>query len=117
MHIAKAVSYTHLGINSKNKNQVQCYAESSDGINFTKDFENPLLKETLCSASNEDFRDPQVWRHGDYWYLIAGSAENDYGCVLLYRSCLLYTSLFAKRNQRHHLILKKISGKISITEL
>lgn len=35
---------------------------------------------------NEDFRDPQVWRHGDYWYLIAGSAENDYGCVLLYRS-------------------------------
>ena len=43
------------GINSKNKNQVQCYAESSDGINFTKDFENPLLKETLCSASNEDF--------------------------------------------------------------
>ena len=78
------VFYT--GINSKNKNQVQCYAESSDGINFTKDFENPLLKETLCSASNEDFRDPQVWRHGDYWYLIAGSAENDYGCVLLYRS-------------------------------
>ena len=41
-----------------------------------------------------------------------------FAILFFYLSHIIVTpTLFAKRNQRHHLILKKISGKISITEL
>lgn len=62
--------------------QVQCLAESADGITFTK---HGVVVEPPEGVL--DFRDPKVWRSGDAWYMIFGvqSAERR-GQVWLYRS-------------------------------
>jgi beta-fructofuranosidase len=68
--------------------QVQCLAESGDGIHFKKIIENPVI----ASAPEGDihpyhFRDPKVWKHEDYYYCVLGSRTKDqHGQVLLYRS-------------------------------
>jgi len=44
------------------------------------------------------FRDPSLWRHGEYYYMTVGSGEaNKGGCVLLYRSRDLQTFEFQDR--------------------
>lgn len=68
--------------------QVQCLAVSSDGVVFEKLPENPVIP----NAPDEDihpyhFRDPKVWKHGEYYYCVIGSRTKEHqGQVLLYRS-------------------------------
>ncbi|KAL0840867.1 hypothetical protein ABMA28_014671 [Loxostege sticticalis] len=66
-------------------NETQFLAMSTDGVNFKKYEGNPVL----ASAPNgsPDFRDPKVWKHENYWYVVLGSKTDDNkGRVLLYRS-------------------------------
>ncbi|MDN3956599.1 glycoside hydrolase family 32 protein [Sporolactobacillus laevolacticus] len=70
--------------------QVQCLAVSRDGIQFTKDSNNPVIA-SYPEEGSGDFRDPKVWRHNDFWYLIAGTTKNHIGKVVLYRSSDLRT--------------------------
>ncbi|CAB3254004.1 unnamed protein product [Arctia plantaginis] len=63
----------------------QYLAFSDDGINFEKYEGNPVLP--VAPDGSPDFRDPKVWKHGDYWYVVIGSkTPDDRGRVLLYRS-------------------------------
>ena len=63
-----------------------CLAESSDGIHFKKFEGNPIIA-APPEGVNPEFRDPFVWREGDWYYLIIGSAVKDVGgTALLYRS-------------------------------
>lgn len=64
-----------------------CLAQSSDGIHFTKYSGNPIIPAPPQGHGYPEFRDPFVWREGDGYYLIIGSAVKDVGgTALLYRS-------------------------------
>ncbi|RYL95877.1 glycoside hydrolase family 32 protein [Sporolactobacillus sp. THM7-4] len=65
--------------------EVQCRAFSKDGIHFEKDVLNPVIPRHPDVGSG-DFRDPKVWKHGDYWYLVAGTSRDKIGKVVLYKS-------------------------------
>lgn len=70
--------------------QAQCLATSADGITFEKYAGNPVIAEPPAGAS-ADFRDPKVFRHGDHWYMVVGSALGEgahtgEGCAQLYQS-------------------------------
>jgi beta-fructofuranosidase len=58
--------------------QTQCLAESRDGVHFEKHRANPVI---ACppETGSRDLRDPKVWRHGDYWYLVAGTCKDGRG--------------------------------------
>ena len=67
--------------------QIQCLAESSDGINFTKHGivigENDLPE----GYSPADFRDPKVWLHdGLFWCIVAARKIEGKGRILLFKS-------------------------------
>ncbi len=67
--------------------QVQCLAESADGITFKKHGivigENDLPD----GYAPCDFRDPKVWFHGDcFWCLVAARKIDGRGRILLYKS-------------------------------
>lgn len=62
--------------------QVQCLAESTDGVTFRK-------RGVVVQGPAEllHFRDPKVWRMGETWYMIVGASTVDQrGQVWLYRS-------------------------------
>jgi sucrose-6-phosphate hydrolase SacC (GH32 family) len=64
-----------------------CLATSTDGIHFTKHANNPVIAAVPPEGNFPEFRDPHVWRDGDTYYLIIGSAvKNVGGTALLYRS-------------------------------
>ena len=67
--------------------QVQCLAESSDGITFTKHgivIGEDLLPEGYAPS---DFRDPKVWYHeGYFWCIVAARKIEGRGRILLFRS-------------------------------
>ena len=67
--------------------QVQCLAESNDGIAFKKHgivIGEELLPEGYAPS---DFRDPKVWRHGDYfWCIVAARRIEGRGRILLFKS-------------------------------
>lgn len=66
-------------------NQTQYLAFSDNGVDFYKYAGNPII--SAAPNGSPDFRDPKVWRHGDFWYVIIGSTtEDDRGRVLLYKS-------------------------------
>jgi len=65
--------------------QTQCVAFSKDGIVFEKYERNPVIYGPP-EGYTDDFRDPKVFRHGDKWYLVAGSSKDGKGCILLYSS-------------------------------
>ncbi len=69
----------------ENTRQVQCLAVSSDGIHFEKYCQNPVISVPPPEGS-KDFRDPNVWKHGDHWYMVVGSGKDGKGKALLYRS-------------------------------
>ena len=76
--------------------QVQCLAESSDGITFKKHGivigEDKLPKEYAPC----DFRDPKVWLHeGCFWCIIAARKTDGRGRILLYKSKDLFNWEFA----------------------
>jgi len=67
--------------------QLQCLAESDDGITFRKHGivigENDLPD----GYAPCDFRDPKVWRHGDYfWCAVAARKIEGRGRILIYKS-------------------------------
>ena len=70
--------------------QVQAIAYSEDGIHFEKYENNPVVDSSHlpASASTVDFRDPKVWFHDGYYYMVVGSRQssNSYGQVLLFKS-------------------------------
>ena len=66
--------------------QNQNIAYSDDGINFTKYEKNPVIP-TPPKGNTQHFRDPKMWKHGDKYYVIIGSQnEQGVGRVLTYRS-------------------------------
>lgn len=71
--------------------QVQCLAESSDGITFKKHgivIGEDLLPEGYAPC---DFRDPKIWRYdGSFWCVVAARKIEGRGRILLYRSADLF---------------------------
>ena len=65
--------------------QVQCLAESSDGITFEKYEGNPVLR-APAGYDECDFRDPKVWSHDDSFYMICGTKKDGYAKLLLFKS-------------------------------
>ncbi|PWL00668.1 beta-fructofuranosidase [Pantoea allii] len=61
--------------------QVQCLATSRDGIHFER---QGCVIDTPPGLHH--FRDPKVWREGEFWYMVVGSRVEDTGQVRLYRS-------------------------------
>jgi len=67
--------------NEENLYQVQCLATSQDGIHFER---QGIVLDTPPGLHH--FRDPKVWREGEYWYMVVGARVGDRGEVRLYRS-------------------------------
>ncbi|MBO0451576.1 glycoside hydrolase family 32 protein [Candidatus Enterococcus murrayae] len=66
--------------------QNQCMAYSDDGFNFIKSEKNPVIAAPPIGYEVGEFRDPKVWKHGEYFYLVCAGKKNDLGQALLYRS-------------------------------
>ena len=75
--------------------QVQCLAESSDGITFKKHgivIGENNLPEGFAPC---DFRDPKVWLHeGYFWCIVAARKIEGRGRILLYKSKDLFNWIF-----------------------
>ena len=69
--------------------QCQCMAYSDDGIHFTKYEQNPVIAFPPPDGSR-DFRDPTVWKAGDYFYMAVGTQHGNTGRIVLYRSADIY---------------------------
>ena len=65
--------------------QVQCLAESRDGIHFSKYPGNPVIPGPPPEGS-ANFRDPNIWEHDGWFYMVLGSCRDGRGKALLYRS-------------------------------
>ena len=65
----------------ENLYQVQCLVTSEDGVHFKRE---GMVLDT--PAGLRHFRDPKVWREGEYWYMVVGAKESELGQVRLYRS-------------------------------
>ncbi|XP_049865309.1 sucrose-6-phosphate hydrolase-like [Pectinophora gossypiella] len=65
--------------------QHQALASSSDGVNFTKYSNNPVIQ---GEEHQPNFRDPKVWKHNDTYYMVLGNSfqNNTLGRALLYAS-------------------------------
>ncbi|MDR2749144.1 MAG: glycoside hydrolase family 32 protein, partial [Clostridiales bacterium] len=70
------IMYTGVSANGKLSRQEQCLAVG-DGLNYEKLARNPVIGEdALPPGSNiADFRDPKIWRDGDFFYVAAASAD------------------------------------------
>ncbi|MEK4298612.1 glycoside hydrolase family 32 protein [Oceanobacillus sp. FSL W8-0428] len=86
-------------LEGKENKEVQAIATSTDGIHFTKHPANPVISESPEGLSNE-FRDPKVWKHGEFWYMVVGTAIDKDGAIVLYKSSNLteweYVGIAAK---------------------
>ena len=76
------------------ESQTQCIATSADGVNFEKLAGNPVIAALPDGTLTPDFRDPKVWKHGDSWWLVAGTKRGALGQILLYASPDLRTWTF-----------------------
>lgn len=66
--------------------QNQNMAYSTDGVNFTKYENNPVIA-SEPEDNTQHFRDPKVWEDNGHYYMIIGSQEKDgLGRVILYQS-------------------------------
>lgn len=65
--------------------QTQCLAYSEDGVHFEKYEKNPIITAPE-GYEQANFRDPKVWKHGDYFYLICGAKKDNLAKALLYKS-------------------------------
>ena len=69
--------------------ETQCLAVSHDGLHFDKVENNPVIKslpENL-NIKTEHFRDPKVWKHGDWYYTVVGvQTKEESGQVVVYKS-------------------------------
>lgn len=76
--------------------QIQCLAESSDGISFKK--HGVIIGENDLPEGYApcDFRDPKVWLHdGFFWCVVAARRVEGRGRILLYKSKDLFSWEFA----------------------
>ena len=72
--------------------QVQCLAESTDGITFKK--HGIVIGEDLLPDGYApcDFRDPKVWSHNDcFWCIVAARKIEGRGRILLFKSKDLFS--------------------------
>ncbi|MGK9289027.1 glycoside hydrolase family 32 protein [Staphylococcus warneri] len=70
--------------------QNQNMAYSEDGIHFQKYEQNAIIP-TPPEDNTHHFRDPKVWEHHGYYYMIVGSQnDRELGRIILYRSEDLY---------------------------
>ncbi|MCI2769953.1 glycoside hydrolase family 32 protein, partial [Staphylococcus warneri] len=70
--------------------QNQNMAYSEDGIHFQKYKQNAIIP-TPPEDNTHHFRDPKVWEHHGYYYMIVGSQnDRELGRIILYRSEDLY---------------------------
>lgn len=92
------VIYT-LYTGASHEGQVQALAISNDGITFEKYENNPVIGEKHLPANTTiaDFRDPKMFRRGDYIYAIisARNATNEFSSLLLYRTKDMYNWEYA----------------------
>lgn len=66
--------------------QNQNLAYSTDGVNFTKYKDNPIISKPP-EDNTHHFRDPKVWEHNSKYYQLLGSQANDgLGRAILYVS-------------------------------
>ena len=63
--------------------QVQCLAESVDGVNFKKCGVVIGSEQLPQEYAPNDFRDPKVWRHGDKFYCVTAARKIGGGGRLL----------------------------------
>lgn len=73
---------------SKIVRQTQCIAVG-DGINYEKLDCNPVITHEQLpeGSSKEDFRDPKIWKEGEWFYsVIASRAADNSGQILMYKS-------------------------------
>lgn len=68
--------------------QQQALAYSDDGINFVKHRDNPIVTvfDLPKNAETEHFRDPKVFLHDGYYYMIVSGTTNKLGQLFLYKS-------------------------------
>lgn len=79
----------HTGADGGEYKQVQNLAYSEDGVHFKKYDKNPVIGQEQIPerASKRDFRDPKVFKKGQYYYVVLGSNDGmGNGQILLYRS-------------------------------
>ena len=76
--------------------QVQCLAKSQDGIHFKKFKNNPVIDERQVD-NTRDFRDPKLFKHGELYYSLVASTENNVGNVLLFESADLENWTFKSK--------------------
>ena len=77
----------YTGVDAKNR-QLQCLAVSKDGLKFEKVARNPVINEKMLGTgiTSSDFRDPYVFKRGEYYYCLIGTKTNGFGNIALYRS-------------------------------
>ncbi len=67
--------------------QTQSLAVSGDGVKFEKLGVVISGEQLPAGCLKTDFRDPKVFKRGEFYYLLAGAmSENSEGMILLYRS-------------------------------
>lgn len=70
--------------------QNQNLAYSDDGIHFTKYANNPIISQAPDDSSHH-FRDPKIWEHNGFYYIILGNQSNNgFGRAILYQSTDLF---------------------------
>lgn len=77
--------YTGTANHGNGSEQTQCLAWSEDGIHFEKYEGNPVIKAPEGIAA-DSFRDPKIWKHGEYYYVVIGASRKNRGLALIYRS-------------------------------
>jgi len=73
---------------SSNILETQClaYSDDPDLVRWTK-LPEPVIPKTPPGMKETGFRDPSIWKQGEWYYMTVGSGEERVGgCVLLYRS-------------------------------
>lgn len=87
------IFYTGYNYHLETDQQTICHATSEDGIKWTKDPANPVVKPVAELYERLDWRDPYVFYNEDdgcYWMLISGRIKEGpptkTGCIILYRS-------------------------------
>lgn len=70
---------------SEDQGQTQSLAYTDDGITFHKYEGNPII-DTNPMGSNDDFRDPKVFKYKNEYRMVVGAGFRLEGAILLYKS-------------------------------
>lgn len=66
--------------------QNQSMAYSDDGITFHKSIKNPIITNPPKGYDRANFRDPKVWKRGDFFYMVVSGKKDNLAQALLYKS-------------------------------